>query len=81
MNAAEIKLDLFRRLDSLDGSRLERVYERVLALISSETKQPELSAEVKTALDEALESSKLGRVVSHEEANRKTKEKYPNLFS
>jgi hypothetical protein len=82
MNAAEIKLDLFRRLDSLDGSRLEKVYEKILSLIASESpKQHELSPEVKSALDEALVSSKLGRVVSHEEAMLKTKEKYPNLFS
>ena len=26
MNAAEIKLDLFRRLDSLDNNQLEKVY-------------------------------------------------------
>lgn len=81
MNAAEIKLDLFRKLDSLEVSRLENVYEKILSLISSESsKQEELSAEVKTALDEALESSRLGRVVSNEEAMRKTKEKYPSLF-
>lgn len=82
MNAAEIKLDLFRRLDSLDGSRLEKVYEKIISLIAAESpRRNELSPEVKSALDEALESSKLGRVVSHEDAMTKTKEKYPNLFS
>jgi predicted transcriptional regulator len=82
MNTAEIKLDLFRRLDSLDGKRLERIYEKIISLIASDSpKQHEISPEVKVALDQALESSKHGRVVTHEEAIRKTKEKYPNLFS
>jgi predicted transcriptional regulator len=82
MNTAEIKLDLFRRLDNLDGKRLERIYEKIISLIASDSpKQHEISPEVKVALDQALESSKLGRVVTHEEAIRKTKEKYPNLFS
>ena len=82
MNSAEIKLDIFRRLDSLDGKRLERVYGKILALINSEPpKQQELPPEVKAALDEALEASKSGKVVSHEEAMRRTKEKYPTLFT
>ena len=82
MNAAEIKLDLFRRLDSLDGLRLMGVYEKIVSLINSEVSKPqELPAEVRAALDEALESSSQGRVISHDEAMLKTREKYPSLFS
>lgn len=82
MNTAEIKLDLFRRLDNMDGPRLEKVYKKILSLIASEsTQQNEICSDLKTALDEALESSKLGRVISHEDAMLQSKEKYPNLFS
>jgi predicted transcriptional regulator len=81
MNASEIKLDLFRRLDSLDNSRLERVYSRIINLINADNSQKEeLSPEIKTALDEALESSKQGRVYTHDEVMQKTKAKFPNLF-
>ena len=81
MNAAEIKLDLFRRLDKLDSSKLEKIYNKIINLINTDTSGSEtLSPEIKTALDEALESSKQGRVNTHEEAMLKTKEKYPNLF-
>ncbi|MBN2817622.1 MAG: hypothetical protein JXP36_01545 [Bacteroidales bacterium] len=81
MNAAEIKLDLFRRLDKLDSSKLEKVYNKIINLINADTPQTEtLSPEIKAALDEALESSKKGRVFTHEEVMKKSKEKFPNLF-
>lgn len=81
MNASEIKLDLFRRLDRLDNSKLERVYSKIINLINADNPQEEeLSPEIKTALDEALESSKQGRVYTHDEVMQKTKAKFPNLF-
>jgi|GEM_PF-1049480 len=81
MNAAEIKLDLFRRLDSLDKSKLEKVYNKIINLINTDVSKSEvLSPEIKAALDEALEASEQGRVYTHEEAMQKTKEKYPKLF-
>jgi|SRR5690554_6819711 len=81
MNAAEIKLDLFRRLDNLDNQRLEKVYTKIINLINTEDPRKDvLSPEIKAALDEALEDSKKGRVYAHEEVMQKTKEKYPNLF-
>lgn len=81
MNASEIKLDLFRRLDSLDNSKLERVYSKIINLINADNPQKEeLSPEIKSALDEALESSKQGRVYTHDEVMQMTKAKFPNLF-
>lgn len=81
MNSAELKLDLFRRLDSLDSSRLEMVYSKIVKLISTENpKGQSLPTEIKTALDLALEASKQGKVHTHDAAMHKTKEKYPNLF-
>lgn len=81
MNSAEIKLDLFRKIDSLDNNELEKVYNHLISLLDtvSSNKTP-LSPELKEALDEALEASKKGQVYTHEEVMLKTKEKYPNLF-
>lgn len=70
MNSAEIKLDLFRKIDNLDNSKLEKIYNT-----SGETS---LSPELKAALDEALDGSKKGQVSTHEEVMQRTKAKYSN---
>lgn len=81
MNAAEIKLDLFRRIDGIESSRLERVYDKIISLLGVEQqKESSLSPELIEALDEALEASKKGKTHSHEDVMNKTKAKYPNLF-
>ena len=81
MDAAELKLDLFRRLDRLDNKMLEVLYDKIICLINTDsTSSKELSPEIKAALDEALEASKQGRVYSHEDVVKKTKDRYPNLF-
>ncbi|HPV55839.1 MAG TPA: hypothetical protein PKW61_01820 [Tenuifilaceae bacterium] len=81
MNAAELKLDLFRRLDSLDSKNLDHVYSKIIGLINAELKSNQaLSPEIKAALDTAIEASEKGNVHSHESAMQKTRELYPNLF-
>ena len=80
MNAAEIKLDLFRRIDGLESSRLERVYAKIISLLGVEQqKDNSLSPELIEALDEALEASKKGKTHSHEEVMTEARQKYPNL--
>ena len=82
MNSAEIKLDLFRKIDSLDNRELEKVYTNLIDLLNtvSSDKTPQMSPELKAALDEALEASKTGQSYTHEEVMQMTKEKYTNLF-
>ncbi len=81
MNAAEIKLDLFRRIDSLESSRLERVYGKIIGLLGvDQQKENSLSPELINALDEAIEASKNGKTHSHEDVMSETRAKYPNLF-
>jgi len=81
MNSAEIKLELFRKIDNLDNSKLEKIYNSLIGLLNSASLgETSLSSELKTALDEALDASKKGQVYSHEEVMKKTKEKYPNLY-
>jgi predicted transcriptional regulator len=78
MNAAEIKLDLFRKIDSLKESELEKVYNKFIALLGSSTTY-NLSKIEKAAIDEALEASKNGQTFTHEEVMEEAKRKYPNL--
>ena len=78
MNAAEIKLDLFRKIDNIKESELEKIYNKFLALLN--TRSPyKLSKEEKTAIDEATEASNNGEVYTHEEVIKEAKCKYPNL--
>ena len=78
MNAAEIKLDLFRRLDNLDSSQLEKVYKKIIALINTDVPY-KLSEAEKAAIDEALDASKDGKTYTSEEVAEKARRKYPNL--
>lgn len=81
MNSAEIKLDLFRKIDNLDNRKLEKIYNSLIGLLNSASSgETSLSLELKGALDEALEASKKGQVYAHDEVMQKTREKYPNLF-
>ena len=78
MNAAEIKLDLFRRIDSLKESDLEKVYNKFIALLST-TSPYKLSKDEKAAIDEALEVGKDGQSYTREEVMKEARRKYPNL--
>lgn len=81
MNSAEIKLDLFRKIDKLDNSKLEKIYNSLIGLLNSaSTGEASISSELKNALDEAMDASKNGQVYTHEEVMQKTKAKYSNLF-
>ncbi|HAF29856.1 MAG TPA: hypothetical protein DCG75_12505 [Bacteroidales bacterium] len=81
MNAAEIKLKLFRKIDSLSESDLEKAYKKILSFLNAETfDKSEFTPELKDALDQALESSRQGRIHTHEEVMKETRKKYPNLF-
>lgn len=78
MNAAEIKLDMFRKIDNLKESELEKVYNKFIALLSTSSPY-KLSKAEKAAIDEALEASKNGQTYTHEEVMEEAKQKYPNL--
>lgn len=78
MNAAEIKLDLFRKIDNLKESELEKMYNKFLALLNASSPY-KLSNDEKAAIDEALEASKQGKVYTHDEVMEDARGKYPNL--
>ncbi|MBN1118505.1 MAG: hypothetical protein JXA77_14940 [Bacteroidales bacterium] len=78
MNAAEIKLDLFRRIDNLKESDLERVYNKFVALLNASSPY-RLSTDEQAAINEALEASKRGGTYTHEQVMEEARGKYPNL--
>lgn len=78
MNAAEIKLDLFRKIDNLKESDLEKVYNQFVALLNASSSY-ELSKDEKAAVNEALEASKKGETYTHEQVMEEARGKYPNL--
>lgn len=78
MNAAEIKLDMFRRIDSLPKADLEKIYNGFLALVNP-TSNYKLSKAERKAVEEALLESEKGSTHSHEEVMIEAKQKYPNL--
>ena len=78
MNSAEIKLDLFRKIDSIKESDLEKIYIDFLKLLNARLPY-KLSNDEKAAIDEALEASQKGENFSHEEVIDEAKRKFPTL--
>lgn len=78
MNAAEIKLDLFRKIDRLNEAELELVYEKILALMST-TSRYNLSEDENRAIDASLKVSEEGAGYTHDEVVEEASRKYPNL--
>jgi UDP-N-acetylmuramyl tripeptide synthase len=78
MNTAEIKLDLFRRIDSLSGDDLKRNYNKILKLLNNQSEY-KLTLKERKAIEEAMEESKKGDILTHEQVLAEAKQKYSNL--
>jgi hypothetical protein len=78
MNIAELKLDLFRKIDNLKESEIEKIYNKFVAILNT-TSLYKLSKNENIAINDALESSNNGEVYSHEEVTEEARRKYPNL--
>ncbi|SHK04854.1 hypothetical protein SAMN05444280_1556 [Tangfeifania diversioriginum] len=78
MNSAEIKLDLFRRIDNLSGADLKRNYDKILALLNATTKY-KLNPKERKAVEEAIEERKTGNSMTHKQVLAEAKQKYSNL--
>ena len=79
MSISELKLELFRRIDSLEDAELEKLYDKLLMLLESSSLH-KLSKAENNAINEALESSATEKALSHEEVMKEAREKYPNLI-
>jgi hypothetical protein len=78
MNTAEIKLDLFRKIDNLKDIELERLYQTFLSLLPT-TEKYSLTPTEKRAIEEAMEYSKRGETNSHESVMKEAQTRYPQL--
>lgn len=78
MDIAEIKLDLFRRIDNLKGPELEKIYQKLLSLINA-TSSYCLTEVEKKVIDQALETSEKEQTYTTREVMEEAKKKHPNL--
>jgi len=78
MNVAEIKLELFRKIDRLPSEELEIVFNNISAFFNASSKYV-LSDEERKGIDIALEESAKGNVYSSESVMEEAKQKYPGL--
>lgn len=81
MNAAEIKIDLFRKLDSLKGSRLEEAYGILLNYINGKNDVDDwqsLTPEQQEAIQLGIDQLNSGKGKSHEKVMSAIRSKYIN---
>lgn len=78
MNAAEIKLELFRKIDRLPKADLENLYHKFIALLETNAIY-KLNDFEKKAIEEALEKSEESKLVDHLDVLNEASTKYPNL--
>lgn len=83
MNASEIKIDLFRKLDSLKGKRLEEAYGMLLNFINSKNEIDEwqdLSKEQQEEILLGVEQLDKGQGRSHKDLIRSANQKFRPKF-
>ena len=78
MNTAELKLELFRRIDKLEAAALEAFYHKVLALLQEEGVY-ELSVSERRAIDAALEASEREEGYSSQDVKEEAQKRFPKL--
>ena len=81
MNAAEIKIDLFRKLDSLKGKRLEEVYGIILNYINGKTEIDEwqnLTIEQQSAIRQGVEQLDKGQGKNHKDVMSDMRKRFAN---
>ncbi len=66
MDIAERKLDLFRRIDNLKGSELEKIYQELLSILNTSSSYRFTKSE-KEAIDQALATNEQGQTYTTKE--------------
>jgi len=82
MNAAQLKLEIFRKVDGLDSSKLEALYGTVLNFINSKNENiewQELSLEQREGIDAAISTLEQGKGISHQQVLSNFRHKYKNV--
>lgn len=79
MNIAELKLKLFRQIDSLDKEKVEEAYGVLLNFINSKDDLDEwnkLTIEQQKGIIDSIEQLENNQGISHNKVLKKYKEKY-----
>lgn len=82
MTTAELKMKIFRQIDSLEKNRLEEFYGIVLNFINGSNSVEdwdELTVEQKQGIYHAIDEIESGKGVLHDEVMTKIHQKYPNV--
>lgn len=83
MTTAELKLNIFRKIDALESNRLKELYGLISNFTASENDVDEwtlLSEEEQTGIINALEEADSGKLVSHKNVMNKAYKKISNAI-
>lgn len=81
MDLAELKLKIFRQVDSLDQPKLEEFYGMMLNFLNSKNESEEwtfLSDEQREGIEDAIAEIKEGKGIPHETLVAEFRQKYGN---
>jgi F420-0:gamma-glutamyl ligase len=78
MKTAEMKLDLFRKIDRLKDDEIEVIYKKFVSILENE-KVYDLNKAEKKAIDEAVEVGEKNKKYSLTEVKNEARKKYPGL--
>ena len=78
MNTLELKNKIIRKIDRLNDTDFEKVYNQLLDVLQLPAPY-KLSEEENEAIDSALKVSEEGETYSHDEVISEGKNKFPNL--
>lgn len=79
MTVSELKLKLFRKVDSLEKNRLEEVYGLVMNYLNGQkdiSDWDKLTEEQKQGIVDAIDEIDSGKGISHDEVMSKIRKKY-----
>jgi len=81
MSSAELKVDIFRKIDQMDDKYLNKIYAYINQLMDKKNSSDEwenLSNAQKKALLDAVKSTENGNTIPHDQVISKYKELYGN---
>ena len=80
MSYIELKSQLHEMIDKVDDPEVLYTVKKMLSCQLVNEEKECLSDEIKNALDQAIDASHKGKVITNQHAKQLTKEKFPNLF-
>lgn len=82
MSIADLKIKIFRQVDSLDSNKLEEFYGIMLNFLNSKEDSDEwigVTNDEKQGIEDAIKEMDLGKGVSHKKVIAKFRKKYSHV--